>query len=663
MATIKKEIDVNVNTKQGVKSLEELGGKFEDAYKGVLPLNTQIGELEDRLYQMAANGEAGSKKFIELTKEVGKMRKVIIDTDMAVDGMSQSLAQSVGGALQGVASGFELAQGAMSAFGAGGEAVEEALLKVQSAMAISQGIQGIRESITHFQALRKVVMSNVVVQKLLNFVMNLNPIGMIILAVAALGAAIYALWDPIKQLLQFFGLMGEEIESAEEKNKKLTKSIEAQTKATEALMKMNSKMHDNRMRELELSDASEEEKHQATLDRLKQQEKERLTLIDQNKKNYQKDKENYKQALKEGDSETAKSIKDRLQSEKDKIRELELNAKEYDISRREEEKRFTEFLRDEDEKQAEDDKKAKQEAAQRWREFQSNRLAEFRRIEDLRLELIDDTRKQQLEKQRISFERALQDLKANTETSLAAKQELELLLTEKYERERSDLIFNLQAEAAINRLETKSLELEAEFQLEESHLAKVFTIDEEAAKRKIQLEKDVQDSKVQIASDGFQLIANFAELFAGRSEKAAKMAFQVQKTASIAQATISGIEASINAFKTASGSPITAAFPAYPFIQAGLAAGFAATNIAKIASSKFQGGGTGSISSSGIGGGGGGLGASQPAQFNVVGDTGLNQIAESLGQKDDKPIKSYVVSGEVTSAQSLERNKIENSTL
>lgn len=663
MATIKKQIDINVDTKQGVKSLEELGGTFEDVYGEVLPLNTQIGELEDRLYQMAANGEAGSKKFIELTKEVGKMRKVIIDTDLAVDGMSQNLAQSVGGALQGVASGFELAQGAMSAFGAGGEAVEEALLKVQSAMAISQGIQGIRESIASFQALRKVVMSNVVVQKLLNFVMNLNPIGMIILAVTALGAAIYALWDPIKQLLQFFGLMGEEIESAEKKNKKLTKSIEAQTKATEALMKMNSKMHDNRMRELELSDASEEEKHQATLDRLKQQEKERLTLIDQNKKNYQKDKENYKQALKEGDSETAKSIKDRLQSEKDKIRELELNAREYDIARREEEKRFTEFLREEDEKQAEDDKKAKQEAAQRWREFQSNRLAEFRRIEDLRLELIDDTRKQQLEKQRISFERELQDLKANTETSLAAKQELELLLTEKYERERSDLIFNLQAEAATNRLETKSLELEAEFQLEESHLAKVFTIDEEAAKRKIQLEKDVQDSKVQIASDGFQLIANFAELFAGRSEKAAKMAFQVQKTASIAQATISGIEASINAFKTASGSPITAAFPAYPFIQAGLAAGFAATNIAKIASSKFQGGGTGSISSSGIGGGGGGLGSSQPAQFNVVGDTGLNQIAESLGQKDDKPIKSYVVSGEVTSAQSLERNKIENSTL
>lgn len=334
MATIKKQIDINVDTKQGVKSLEELGGTFEDVYGEVLPLNTQIGELEDRLYQMAANGEAGSKKFIELTKEVGKMRKVIIDTDLAVDGMSQNLAQSVGGALQGVASGFELAQGAMSAFGAGGEAVEEALLKVQSAMAISQGIQGIRESIASFQALRKVVMSNVVVQKLLNFVMNLNPIGMIILAVTALGAAIYALWDPIKQLLQFFGLMGEEIESAEKKNKKLTKSIEAQTKATEALMKMNSKMHDNRMRELELSDASEEEKHQATLDRLKQQEKERLTLIDQNKKNYQKDKENYKQALKEGDSETAKSIKDRLQSEKDKIRELELNAKEYDIADR-----------------------------------------------------------------------------------------------------------------------------------------------------------------------------------------------------------------------------------------------------------------------------------------------------------------------------------------
>ena len=41
----------------------------------------------------------------------------------------------------------------MVAFGVESQEVEEALLKVQSAMAISQGVQGIKESISSFQSL------------------------------------------------------------------------------------------------------------------------------------------------------------------------------------------------------------------------------------------------------------------------------------------------------------------------------------------------------------------------------------------------------------------------------------------------------------------------------------------------------------------------------
>jgi hypothetical protein len=80
-------------------------------------------------------------------------------------------------------------------------------------------------------------------------------------------------------------------------------------------------------------------------------------------------------------------------------------------------------------------------------------------------------------------------------------------------------------------------------------------------------------------------------------------------------------------------------------------------NIAKIASQKFEGGGsTGGGSDFSDGGVGGGEVA---PQFNVVGDAGINQLA----QLQQTPTQAFVVSGEVTSAQALDRNRVTNATL
>jgi hypothetical protein len=57
--------------------------------------------------------------------------------------------------------------------------------------------------------------------------------------------------------------------------------------------------------------------------------------------------------------------------------------------------------------------------------------------------------------------------------------------------------------------------------------------------------------------------------------------------------------------------------------------------------------------------GGGGGGSVISPNFNVVGNSGINQ----LGQLQQKPTKAYVVSGDMTTAQSLDRNRIENATL
>ena len=157
------------------------------------------------------------------------------------------------------------------------------------------------------------------------------------------------------------------------------------------------------------------------------------------------------------------------------------------------------------------------------------------------------------------------------------------------------------------------------------------------AKEEEELDEKVKDAKINIAQQGLSLIQEVA----GKGSS-------IGKAAAVAQATIAGIEGTINAFKTANASPITVAFPAYPYIQAGLAAAFSANNIKSIVSTKIPGGG---------GGGGGGAVApvSAPPAFNVVGAAPENQLAETISGQDKKPVKAFVVSTEVSNEQALNR--------
>jgi hypothetical protein len=189
-------------------------------------------------------------------------------------------------------------------------------------------------------------------------------------------------------------------------------------------------------------------------------------------------------------------------------------------------------------------------------------------------------------------------------------------------------------------------------------------ITDEVAAKQIAADKAVADKKretlagqLNLVKGSFQALSDVASLFAGKNKKAQKTAFNVQKAANIASATIDTYTAATAAFKSAAGiaviGPVLAPIAAAGAIAAGL------INIKKIAASKFEGGET---PSSGGGGGEGG-GATAPTmsapQFNVVGQSGVNQLA-SLGQQ---PVQAYVVSGQVTSQQSLDRNRLANATL
>jgi len=154
-------------------------------------------------------------------------------------------------------------------------------------------------------------------------------------------------------------------------------------------------------------------------------------------------------------------------------------------------------------------------------------------------------------------------------------------------------------------------------------------LDEIDKRRKESSDKEIKDAeqsskdKLKLATDTLSAVANISSLFAKKDEASAKKQFELQKAISIGQTVISTYEGAQNAFTTAQKSPLTIGFPAYPFIQAGLAAVAGAAQVKKIASTQYQ---STSVSPASTGGGGtpnlgGGEAGIQPIGFTspVVG--------------------------------------------
>ena len=202
--------------------------------------------------------------------------------------------------------------------------------------------------------------------------------------------------------------------------------------------------------------------------------------------------------------------------------------------------------------------------------------------------------------------------------------------------------------AELQRQLTQKLESDL-VKVREDSLAKQKVLDDKATSEQIANQQKLNQEKVSMASDGFGALANLITSFEAKDKESAKRQFKVNKALQIGQTVAS----------TASGIMQQLAVPqdaltGLNFVKAGIVAATGAASLVKIAGSKFDGGeGGGSapeIASSG---------GSQAPSFNVVGNSGINQIA----QLQTEPTRAYVVSGEVTSQQALDRNREMNATL
>jgi len=670
-----KTIKINVDTKQAVNAMDDLAqathdvsASFADVYGEIQPLTARMGEAEDRLYELAAAGKTTTKEYQDLLKTVGDYRKVQIQTDMAVDAAATNMGQKLGGALGGVTAGFSLAQGAMGAFGVESEAVEKTLLKVQSALAIQQGLQGIKEAIPSFKALGTAAKN-----ALAGIKTGIAATG-IGLLVVALGTLV-AYWDDIKSA----------VSGVSDEQTKLNEKTDANVLAQQAkydtisgqdnILKLQGKSEQDI---LKIKKAQINAVITATEAQLVQQESTKKAQVAAAKRNNQilqgiitfltaplqlllktvdmvgsalgKDfglQKGFTKGLANlvfDPEETAAEADKTIEETKKKLATLKNEAAGFEIALQQQSDKSSKTAKDKTESNNDLIGKANAEAKKLALEQQQQLDAKLEAIaEQNYLNTLSDQEKELL---------AVQDKYFELET-LA--------------KDNADALADLEI-AKLNEQNEINLKYQnIAYEQDKAAKAKQKELDDKAAKDKEDAEKAlvetlaaIREADLNNISAGIGLVKNLFE----KNKKVQAAALIAESAVAIARTIIStkaanqaaraqGTAASI---LTGGASVIAAeALVLRNNIGAGISI---AAQIAATAKgvSALGGGGTPPSNDNSSDGGGGG---SFSPNFNVVGNSGINQLA----QLQQQPMQAYVVSGSVTTAQSLDRNRIENATL
>ena len=666
----KKELeDMEQSFKELNKELKGVDASFEDVYGEIKPLTAALGEAEDRLYQLALAGDKTSQEYQDLMQKVASYRRVQMDTDMAVDAAAGTLSEKMGGALQGAASGFAAVQGVMALMGSESEELEKTLIKVQAAMAIAEGVRGLREGAKAFKAMgmaAKVALSGI------RKGIIATGIGA---AVVALGFMV-AYWEDIVKATK--KLLGE-TDSLNEKYEQGEIILEAQKKTTE-----------RKIRLMEAEGATAEEIHKVKLSMIDAEINQSKIAIDRAEKQ------------KKIDIEAAKRNKDILaliltwmfgpvdaligvynkiastfkMSQVPRLSKLVANAvfnvettannadkaiqeaKDNLVALEDERKILTATF---NKQQIADEKSSRDRAKAR----RDNLLKIEREIFDKTFALREESEQKEIDLAKETFKREKEDLKIRLRNKEINDKQFNLLANAAYRKLKKDLKDiddKFREQEVLKRLET----LDADLNIEKTKANKtkdiyavmygaLNTMRKKDAKDQIKIDKEAMAARLQIAHAGLGAIGDLVNALATDNEKSAKRAFNVNKAVGIAQAVISTAEGIRKSFaQTTDFTPTQSMRVA----NAAVVAVAGAAQIATIAKQKFKPSGGGSGSGQ-IQTPSGGAGSASAPSFNVVGDSGISQLAGLQMQ----PTQAYVVSGDITTAQSLDRNKIENATI
>jgi len=639
------DINLNVNAEQADKSLGSLKSQLREAQQ-------EVQTLSDKFGATSAEAVNAAKKAADLKDRIG-------DAKSLTDAFNPDAKfKSLTGALTGVAGGFSVVTGAMGAFGGQSKAVEQGLLKVQSAMAMASGLQAIGESIDSFKQLGAVVKSYSIVQKaitagqwLWNAAMAANPIGAIVAVVVALIAAGYA-------LVNMFIASSDATKKAEAANKALNKELDNQVKSQKAASQEAELARDLQLGMAKASGKSAAEVRKLAVELANQEVQQKLT-------NAQTLRAIAIEAIRvagledstDAQKETAKKALKEFNEANDALKTSVLNRRKLLI-----ENKIAETQEQTDAtKKANDDAKTKRDEATKKelddiKKANDDKLAEEKRLKQEKRKLFEDAIKaaDDLEK----------SLKESIETPAQKEnreyEEKKAILENNY---RSTELLDKQHKEKLKEIENEAFAKDAEDAINRDAKKK----EDEDKKANEEIEREQRKSAaIQSFKENLSNISANLEASGLAKSKAGQA---ISKTIALTQM---GIDTAVALSKAttianAEGAAAQLAFPTVPGIGTiARVTSYASTalsvfaNLARAKALLSGGGGGGGGSSAG--GGGGTPGGAAPS-FNVVGPSGANQIAESIAGKETQPLKAFVVGSDVTTQQGLNRGIVQNATL
>ena len=471
-----------------------------------------------------------SPEAIQAEKKLALLRDRMEDFNDRVSAVNPDKFAQVQTIVQGVARGFQAAQGAMALFGNESEDLQKTMVKLQGAMALADGLEGLGKIQQQFTAIAKNIKGGVIQafqafgrMSLLTFGALGVGLTLIVANFDKIKNAILGLIPGLKTFASFIGGLVQRFTDFVGITSASERALEKYNKATE-------KNNDQLDREIALLKARGDEVGAF----IKQREKLENELA-QARRNYGKNKE----------KEWGKIIDDT----KNALAILAEEEKKYNADRA---------------KEAND--RAKE------RRSQVRQLSQ-----ELALLEAEGGEKEIL---------ALKQWYANSRLEYANNQEALLLLEKIYYKKREELRNKDIKDAGrgiTKQVGAVKFGEETKQHLQEQTYQRTYTRQQQFE----YLVKAHNDKLLDFAINFFDVSAQLAETFARKDEESQKRAFNFSKALKIASTIMSTIEGVQNAYKTAQDSPITALVPAYPYIQAGLAGAFGAVQVAKLKATKF----------------------------------------------------------------------------
>jgi len=607
------------------KTIElEIKSNLDSAQQSVSGLRTQLRNAQAEVAILSDKFGATSKEAVNAAKKAAELRDRIGDAKALTDAFNPDAKfRALSGSLAGVAGGFSAVTGIMGALGTESKEVEAAILKVQSAMAIASGLQTLGESIDQFKILGSVISNTTIYQRALTiatatytYVNAAATTGLKLLRGAMVSTGVGALIVGIGYLISKMGSASDATEKLTKRQESLNKQLENTKKLTDDAAKSIDYNTQIQLANAKKNGASQKELLRIELDGyeargkannkevqdIQKTQKNQLNLTKEQNKRIQELREENQNLQRQGNLAIANLDAELAVKRRETVKETnkEISA--------EEQKRIADKIQSEADAMAILDEiaKAKETPAQK-------ELREYK------------------EKKAI--------LDANN-------------------KDATELTNNFLTSQA-----------DAEYAIYEEKLAKKKEQDDKKAQDEIEAEKRKNDAIATSKQNLNNIISNLESSGIAKT-KAGQV---ISKAIALTQIGIDSAVAISKASTLANAEGVAAqlAFPLVPGIGTiARVVSYASTaasvigNIARARQLLSSGSASGGAapSAGGVPSGGGGAAPAAPS-FNVVGASPVNQIAQTIAQQQQQPIKAYVVANDVTTQQSLDRNIVSSASI